>query len=566
MRTITKSIGAIIIVTGLLILFTMSAHAFTSPVFSLETFDDWNQAPISPVLGDYEAADLVYRGLYGLDYEYRPPELYVYEGDPGFDPPLEDAGLVMVWGDTPGPLPQLASWEYVYPEDPNLIGTTLSITVTPPIGIWAVSLTLNDAAGGWNTWDWWVATPGNPLPFPMNPGVIPLAPNSATTITLDPTLPANQSGSNIFIPGGFNPAIATTIQADELSAGGFFPSPPNPITGTPQAWNYWSNLSVTGLCGNGVLDPGETCDDGNNLPGDCCDSNCNSEPPGTACGDPSDSECDNPDTCDGASSCTANIEPAGTACGDQGIECLVDDACDGAGACADNGGVPAGTACGDPSDSECDNPDACDGGGDCQSNYEPAGFDCGDGQFCNSAETCSGVGSCIAGSDPCLVEETCDENLDICISSCEFDPRTQGYWHRQCLGLPASEGGLDPGRNGRGPKKSTETDFDNGLMTCTDLLLEDLGFFGERTCLAMDADPPSDPCERALKQLTALILNVCSGRLANTCELDLSNISCSATSVEGLLQEASQLIQSGECELAADCAALVNEGEGLVID
>ena len=82
----------------------------------------------------------------------------------------------------------------------------------------------------------------------------------------------------------------------------------------------------------------------------------------------------------------------------------------------------------------------------------------------------------------------------------------------------------------------------------------------------MDADPPSDPCERALKQLTALILNVCSDRLTNTCALDLSNVSCSATSIEGLLQETSQLIQIGECEVAADCAALVNEGEGLVFD
>src|SRR5882724_659029 len=28
------------------------------------------------------------------------------------------------------------------------------------------------------------------------------------------------------------------------------------------------------LCGNGLLDPGETCDDGNRLDGDNCPSNC----------------------------------------------------------------------------------------------------------------------------------------------------------------------------------------------------------------------------------------------------------------------------------------------------
>jgi hypothetical protein len=531
-----KSLGVIIVVMVLAIFLIMPNQVLASPLFSLDTFDDWNQAPISPVLGDYDAANEVYRNMYGVDYEFSPPELYVYEGDTITNPPLEDAGLVMVWGDISSELPQLASWEYVYPEDPDLIGTTLSITVTPPMGIWAVSLTLNDAALGWNTWAWYVATPGNPLPL-LNPGAIPISPNVATTITLDPTLAANQSGSNVFAPGGFNPAIAVSIQADELSAGGFLPFPPNPITFTPQAWNYWSNLSVTIVC-------------------------------------TTDADCDNGQFCDGVETCNAGVcvpgiqEPDGTQCTDTPDipgDCRIPGCY--TGVCVP-GQIPEtpGTACGDPSDTACDNPDSCDGAGDCQSNYEPAGFDCGDGQFCNSAETCSGVGSCIAGSDPCLVEETCDENFDICISSCEFDPRTQGYWHRQCLGLSASEGGLDPGRNGRGPKKSTETDFDNELMTCTDLLLEDLGFFGERTCLAMDADPPSDPCERALKQLTALILNVCSGRLANTCELDLSNISCSATSVEGLLQEASQLIQSGECELAADCASLVNEGEGLVFD
>jgi hypothetical protein len=176
------------------------------------------------------------------------------------------------------------------------------------------------------------------------------------------------------------------------------------------------------------------------------------------------------------------------------------------------------------------------------------------------------LGICIAGSDPCLAEEFCDEVLDICVAPCDFDPRTQGYWHRQCLGLPASEGGLDPGRKGRGPKETTDPNFSDGLMSCTDLRLEDLGFFGERTCSAMDADPPSDPCERAKRQLAALILNVCSDRLTETCELDLSNVSCSAMSVEGLIQETSQLIQSGECGKAADCAALVNEGEGLVFD
>jgi cysteine-rich repeat protein len=38
-------------------------------------------------------------------------------------------------------------------------------------------------------------------------------------------------------------------------------------------------------CGNGVLDAGEECDDGNRLAGDCCGATCRFEPSGTACDD-----------------------------------------------------------------------------------------------------------------------------------------------------------------------------------------------------------------------------------------------------------------------------------------
>jgi cysteine-rich repeat protein len=37
-------------------------------------------------------------------------------------------------------------------------------------------------------------------------------------------------------------------------------------------------------CGDGILDGGETCDDGNNVNGDCCDATCQAEPDGQSCG------------------------------------------------------------------------------------------------------------------------------------------------------------------------------------------------------------------------------------------------------------------------------------------
>jgi hypothetical protein len=257
MRTITKLIGAVIIATGILVLFTMSAHAFTNPLFSLDTSNDWETAladgRISPVLTPYPAADEHY-GQSGGDYHFAPPEapfgdLYVMDGIP--EAP-SDAGLVMTWGDPGTELPQLSAWEYVYPDDPNLIGTLITVTVMPPHGIWSVSLTLNDLAGGWISWDWNVV--GAPPPF-IPGALIPGVPN---TIIIDPTVQGHQAGSTSFAisPAGFNPAIVTTIQADELAAnpGLWVQFPPVPAVGGQQPWNYWSSLSVTAINNPPVCD------------------------------------------------------------------------------------------------------------------------------------------------------------------------------------------------------------------------------------------------------------------------------------------------------------------------
>jgi hypothetical protein len=103
-------------------------------------------------------------------------------------------------------------------------------------------------------------------------------------------------------------------------------------------------------------------------------------------------------------------------------------------------------------------------------------------------------------------------------------------------------------------------------MPCGDARLQGLGFEYMTTCQGMRAFPANDPCERALKQLTALILNVCSGRLSDYCELDLSDADCTATTVGELIDEAADMIFVGNCELASECVALVNEGEALLTD
>jgi hypothetical protein len=142
--------------------------------------------------------------------------------------------------------------------------------------------------------------------------------------------------------------------------------------------------------------------------------------------------------------------------------------------------------------------------------------------------------------------------------ACGAVPRTQGYWHRQCMGA----GLILPGRNGRGPQEVLEPDFVSTLIPAVDQRLQS-SLLGFDTCEdGLDANPQNEPCERALKQYTALLLNLESGRLQDGCDIDLSPEGCSATTVAASAEEIAALISSGDsasCKLAARCAAAVNE-------
>jgi cysteine-rich repeat protein len=58
-------------------------------------------------------------------------------------------------------------------------------------------------------------------------------------------------------------------------------------------------LVVATQCGDGNIDPGEQCDPGPDVPGDCCSADCQHEPDGTSCGPTP--------VCGGPSSCLAGI-------------------------------------------------------------------------------------------------------------------------------------------------------------------------------------------------------------------------------------------------------------------
>ena len=103
---------------------------------------------------------------------------------------------------------------------------------------------------------------------------------------------------------------------------------------------------VTGRndCGNGVIDPGEFCDDANAIDGDCCSSTCQIEDAAQLCR-PSLGVCDPPEFCNGVSAtCPADQNVAdGTPCSD-GRVCTQGDSCL-AGLC-EPGTCDAGRSCG----------------------------------------------------------------------------------------------------------------------------------------------------------------------------------------------------------------------------
>lgn len=83
---------------------------------------------------------------------------------------------------------------------------------------------------------------------------------------------------------------------------------------------------ITTPCGNGVLDPGEDCDDGGTVDGDCCSATCTFEPVGSPCDD--GEQCTTGDACS-SGACAGTSLPDGSTC-DDGSACTTDACASGA--------------------------------------------------------------------------------------------------------------------------------------------------------------------------------------------------------------------------------------------
>ncbi|MBK6518530.1 MAG: hypothetical protein IPG04_31450 [Polyangiaceae bacterium] len=187
-------------------------------------------------------------------------------------------------------------------------------------------------------------------------------------------------------------------------------------------------------CNNGACTThaGDPC-----VGGPACNNVCNENndncfvAASTACGDSSNTECTNPDTCNGSGTCSPNHEPASTPCGDSSnTECTNPDTCNGSGTCSSNHEAD-NTPCGDNTDTACTNPDTCQSGA-CASNHEPASTPCADGTFCDGAEICNGSGTCSEPGNPCTAgTPTCCEGTDTCVDT-QADEQNCGACGTSC--------------------------------------------------------------------------------------------------------------------------------------
>src|SRR2546428_12556056 len=84
---------------------------------------------------------------------------------------------------------------------------------------------------------------------------------------------------------------------------------------------------------------------------------------GTPCGNPADTECTNPDTCNGSGTCLTNDEPAGTPCGDAGTACVNQDTCKGRKSGVEGKSEALGGRRIITKKNECNQPDTCHGSG-----------------------------------------------------------------------------------------------------------------------------------------------------------------------------------------------------------
>ena len=347
-----------------------------------------------------------------------------------------------------------------------------------------------------------------------------------------------------------------------------------------------SGSCVGVACGNGTLDPGEECDDGNTDDTDACPSTCRN----ATCGDgfvwagaeecddgnalPGDgcetdctwtcetaAECDDGEACNGAETCTGHVCAAGTPPAEE-TPCTPPGG--GAGVC--RGGVCAAVACGngrvDPGeecdDGNTDNTDACLStcrNATCGDGFVWAGHEACDGdparsctsscgtsgtQTCDActwsacvppAEVCNGLDedcvggpdngfTCAAGSTGSCTTSCGTTGSHTCSAACEWGPcnppaEVCNGLDEDCVGGP--DNGFDCVR--ASTQSCTTTCASTGTQTCSDTCVWGACVPPAETCNGRDDDCVGGPDNgfECVRDATRSCTTTCSSTGTQTC-------------------------------------------------
>jgi len=214
-------------------------------------------------------------------------------------------------------------------------------------------------------------------------------------------------------PPGFvgDPAVDHTVTGSPCGTNFFRVVGPGLPAGGVQT-NLFSILGrIQDVCGNGILDVSEQCDDGNRVAGDCCAPDCTFEPAGSACA--ATTICTN-NACNGAGVCGSVSLNDGIACTDANA-CTVGDTCT-AGACL---GTPKNCVDGNPCTTDLCTPPTVG----CE-NLNNALL-CDDGNPATTGDSCSG-GGCMGFTRDAKLALAAGENPSLAGFPAVGDARTDG--------------------------------------------------------------------------------------------------------------------------------------------
>jgi cysteine-rich repeat protein len=223
-----------------------------------------------------------------------------------------------------------------------------------------------------------LANRGTPVTLPATTGNATARIDNANFTSGDTIGPFSISGGPFSCSALASGGASGAVLADALTALN------QPTVGDIVVTGAW--VAPPGVCGNGLVEGGEQCDDGNRADGDGCNASCEVEACYTCSGEPS----------------ACSPLPAGSSCSD-GNSCTVD-LCDAKGSCTHTP-VPDGTA--------CDDLNTCTVAETCHAEVcgEGAPLNCDDGNPCTT-DTCKPSFGCL--HDPAGGDSDWDGVADAC--------------------------------------------------------------------------------------------------------------------------------------------------------